>query len=412
MRAFKHALFGTPQARENDAFVRQDQRQQQSSPHGQTKNPIPPRVQRASSTPEKASGDLFAERKPGILITPGTGGNRRKTVSFGAAAKDCEHRGLSAKDTGSDETKAPERTSAPLKGNNQTTKLVSQQHPRGSTEFLLDDSSSVVRDAFDEVTTNMSFPRSSSGQYWKSEFDSYSTRSELEMKKLVRKEQVAKKYGKHRDNTASRLDQELRREQQKVGILEKQVEEYKTELEKCKKLLDQAKMQEDEARSVPRLRHAPGGHRSKSANASERPTHGEFDIHNQNSNEPLAMSRPSWRDRSVHEVQDVSDGALVSGQDLGPQLGTHQSIDIWAEAATKTQSAKKRESLIKGGQRAPLVPRSLNPDNATSGNRISGEDGIKKNPTSELTDERRQAARKRQAEKRSQREQHRTMDVQ
>lgn len=51
------------------------------------------------------------------------------------------------------------------------------------------------------------------------------------MRKLAKKEQLAKKYARHKDSEAATLAETLRHEQRRVADLEKQVSEYVNKLE-------------------------------------------------------------------------------------------------------------------------------------------------------------------------------------
>ena len=47
-----------------------------------------------------------------------------------------------------------------------------------------------------DVTLDLSLPRSASGRYWKDQYDSYSARSESEVKRFIIKQRVAKDYAR------------------------------------------------------------------------------------------------------------------------------------------------------------------------------------------------------------------------
>ncbi|KAI9718987.1 MAG: hypothetical protein M1828_006363 [Chrysothrix sp. TS-e1954] len=247
VRAFKQAIFGTPAPK--------------------VRPPRKPISATDISSPSK--------RPPGILLTPGTGGNnRRKTVSFGGpgdaarqlqkgpgafpslweekdAAKDADKKRASKlnqdlqnkQDLSLAESelqpaiaaatrsspRMPKRKSDPSRNADITasTKEGSTQNnkPKTSTH----DMDSVSNDA-EDATVTLTSPHSRSGRFWKSEYDNYARKSSLELRKFIKKEQVAKKWAKERDSAALKMEEELRHEQKKVARLEREVEEYNKNL--------------------------------------------------------------------------------------------------------------------------------------------------------------------------------------
>jgi hypothetical protein len=75
----------------------------------------------------------------------------------------------------------------------------------------------------EDVTTNLEEPRSQSGIYWKSEFESYRAKTNQEIKKLIQYRSIAKSYAKAKEAEASRLADKLRRYEGKVDRVERNV---------------------------------------------------------------------------------------------------------------------------------------------------------------------------------------------
>lgn len=101
-----------------------------------------------------------------------------------------------------------------------TTQLKSGQKPKAK-----DDS---------DITIDLGAPRSESGKYWKEQYESYAERSEKEMKKVVAKQQLAKKYAMKKDGEvtelATKLEQERKRFRQRERELEQQNKDYQERL--------------------------------------------------------------------------------------------------------------------------------------------------------------------------------------
>lgn len=221
-RAFKHLIWGTP-APEEMAKQRPHARRSTSEPdHKATQTP-PRRI--ASESAKRASlGEPSPGKQRGILLTPGIGGTRGKSVSF--EGKDRAGPNLSAP-TPRD---IPGRFPSPWTAKKEViltkeSKNISQQKPTPTSSQPRRRAASI-----DDITTDMSHPRSTSGTYWKSEYDMYSHKSTHEMKRLAKKEQLAKKYARHKDSEAATLAETLRHEQGRVAELEKQVSEYVSKL--------------------------------------------------------------------------------------------------------------------------------------------------------------------------------------
>lgn len=71
----------------------------------------------------------------------------------------------------------------------------------------------------------MDEPVSTSGRYWKSEFEAYQERVEQEMKRLTKYKKAAKSYARKKDMEAGELETKLAEEKQKVHKLQSEISE-------------------------------------------------------------------------------------------------------------------------------------------------------------------------------------------
>lgn len=252
MRAFKSAIFGTPAGEGNDPAVTKTR----ETPLIRKRNTIQPTVETTASeqqSKENSSSDtanqLSASPTKSILVTPGTTSNRRKTVSFGGTAFH--------DDPERDQALSRSHSAAPSSAGSVTSQWMSSQsdgkpRPRSKlTQSLLDakehptdelprlfgsprsDESSVknesnattraaVTEDHDE-TVDLNDPRSQSGQYWKTQFENYRKRTNLEMARLVYYQAGVKSYARKKDIEAMRLKRELHKEEEKVAEMERRV---------------------------------------------------------------------------------------------------------------------------------------------------------------------------------------------
>lgn len=237
-RAFKHLIWGTP-APEEMAKQRGHLRRTASESDEKTMK-TPPRRSTSEGTKKGYLTEPSPAKRPGILLTPGTGGLRRKTVSW-EGKEDAEMAVLKfdAK-TAATPRDVPGRYPSPwtakkeLVVEDEPEKTRSTKNKKTSTTDNLRPSprrrSSAPESTLDETTIDMSAPRSTSGTYWKSEYETYSSKSTAEMRKLAKKEQLAKKYARHRDEEAAQLAEALKREQQRARKLEEKVADYVAQL--------------------------------------------------------------------------------------------------------------------------------------------------------------------------------------
>lgn len=263
VRAFKTALFGTPHP---DFSERNDQEPLVQPKSGEDDKEIPlqevspSKIRRISpisktlGTP-MAKQDLFASPAKGILLTPGTGATRRKTVSFGALAIDaCGKSGLGKsievsgvtsgnasdlwglRDANSDQCGQTELTKTLFKARNE---IATKKRPVEATETR--PSTSREWPCYDygkekepkmvvEETIDFNKPCSRSGQHWKAEYEQYHEKSNREMKRIIRYSQVAKSYAAKKDTEAMDLGEKLRQQSIKVTSMEAKVAKLAAQL--------------------------------------------------------------------------------------------------------------------------------------------------------------------------------------
>lgn len=196
--------------------------------------------------------DLVASPAKGILLTPGTGATRRKTVSFGGMPVHIQERGkenqsqpldvlLNADaESGSDKTQ-PELSRNRHQSQSKLTKTLIELSRKGpgkeavikSSELngISDESisDSKAQEPVKETeppadtTVDLSQPRSRSGQHWKIEYEQYHRRSNREMKKIIKYGQNVKSYAVKKDSEASCLKEKLKQELSKVAAMEAKI---------------------------------------------------------------------------------------------------------------------------------------------------------------------------------------------
>lgn len=239
MNAFKHAIFGTPAAHDANKGSKKDNKNAKPDLKSAKAINLP--------QPDQDEPPLSPSKQPGgVLRTPGTASKGRKTVSFGSHVVDNEgKRGNTGKsgipndcpgkfpspwtpgtelklDPGSDKRPRTKLTEALLDA--RTTK----QPTPGQKPKARDDS---------DITIDLGAPRSESGRYWKEQYESYAEKSEREMKKVIAKQQLAKKFAMKKDGEvtelATKLEQERRKSRQRERDLEQQNGEFQERLRKA-----------------------------------------------------------------------------------------------------------------------------------------------------------------------------------
>ncbi|KAI6785083.1 uncharacterized protein J7T54_008177 [Emericellopsis cladophorae] len=218
-RAFKSAIFGA---------------QPREAPRS--------RQPRIAAAPE---GSQTPPAKPqGILLTPGTGANRQKRVSFGRDVKNTqgstEPKAHETKRTRLNEALEKARQKKVAATNKRTTTAAASDPPAPSSQTNVpddDDWEEEGNSSADEenlchhdITLDLNEPHSSSGRYWKEEFEKYHQEAKAELAKLLKYKQLAKSYAQQKDAEAVELAEKLRDEQAKVISMEQLIAENASEI--------------------------------------------------------------------------------------------------------------------------------------------------------------------------------------
>lgn len=199
----------------------------------------------------------------GILLTPGTAANRRKTVSFGNLDSGdgvkpeqpnhvAQHTvpGLEkvsetvspdeAKENSvSQSTFTKKQFEAQLDASKQrlSAHQVSSETPT-KKDTLADrgahdtspQAQSPAADTTVDFTIDLTKPRSQSGQHWKAEYERYQRNSAHELKKIIQHGQNVKSYAEKKDIEAINLQEKLKRELAKCASMEAKVSKLATQL--------------------------------------------------------------------------------------------------------------------------------------------------------------------------------------
>lgn len=252
VRAFKNALFGTPQP----AAVTDKRR------------PLPKKDGKPSISlstkdgEEKARPELNLSSSPvkpqGILVTPGTATLRRKQVTFGEHVVDNEGKKpitrsgipsncpgkfpssftpktIDSKSQESADTESSIKAAnlQPLRSNPISEVTSMSAYPSQNKTKDMEPKQITMPRAKDDadLTLTVLDPKSESGKYWKQQYISYSANSEEEVKKLIAKAKVAKDYAKKKDEEAMEVRQKLETERRKRQAREKALEKEVKDLQ-------------------------------------------------------------------------------------------------------------------------------------------------------------------------------------
>jgi hypothetical protein len=293
VRAFKHALFGTPQAitpapiaedvdlglsrRLTQRRARQPARKDLGRGKDRGgKNTAASAMNGAADLefpPIEAEGlPLSPSKRGGILMTPGTVTGRRKQVKFGEQVVDNEGKksrysksGLPDDCPGKFPSPWTPRTATPGQPK-KNLPVLTESSPEKSTRVPLAKVLDVGKTAASQssastnggraadkntpdilpetddvdITMDLSIPRSTSGTYWKEQYDSYSSRSELETKKLIAKHKLAKEYARKKDQEATLLLERVEILEAQLDLKSKQEMQLKQQIADMRGLLEQA----------------------------------------------------------------------------------------------------------------------------------------------------------------------------
>ncbi|EME42825.1 hypothetical protein DOTSEDRAFT_80429 [Dothistroma septosporum NZE10] len=258
VRAFKHAIFGTP------GTVQRPLRRHSEDETARRKHNARPGMLRPKSATETATLNGYEpaiEDEPlpsptkGILLTPGTATIRRKTVSFGdnvvdnegkkpmksvsGLPDDCPGKFPSPWSKSVIEPDSLEQSSEKPRGRSKLTEQLQQVRDESAKKKSRSSRQTRERDEQDD-TFDLAEPVSRSGKYWQQEYNIYRERTTREVRKLVEKTKSSRDYARKVDDENLQLKEDLNEERIKVEKLEERVLELQTQLKEY-----QAKMQDD-----------------------------------------------------------------------------------------------------------------------------------------------------------------------
>jgi hypothetical protein len=249
VRAFKHAIFGTPQPPPTIAPRRLSREESNSLPPAPT---LATSKESSNSVKNVDSSNLgLSPTKRGILVTPGTVRGRKKEVAFGSQVVDNEGKKKSRSGIPNScpgkfpspwTPKTEDVTDAKSKEEEKSLKAEEKKPKTRLTETLYEAKPTgtsprkvKVRAKDDaDITIDIMEPRSESGRYWKEQYQSYSRKSEEETKKLIAKQKLARDYARKKDDEANELRRQLESDRKKrhtrVQSLEQQVKDMREQL--------------------------------------------------------------------------------------------------------------------------------------------------------------------------------------
>ncbi|KAK5166142.1 uncharacterized protein LTR77_008403 [Saxophila tyrrhenica] len=241
VRAFKHAIFGTPQ-------TVQPKPRRNSSENGRPRNGDNKAARPGMTRPKSASdAQTLARQRPadppeplasptkGILLTPGTAAARKKNVTFGDHIFDNEQKrplNDSPAEEGAGEALANEsdlEDEQPEKRRGRGKLTEALEQARDESRKRKPKAEKRARKAAEDpidVPAEFEDPKTESGKYWKREYDIYRTNTQREVKKLVTKQRAAKSFAMAKDFECTELSDDLEQERKKVETLEAKMDEF------------------------------------------------------------------------------------------------------------------------------------------------------------------------------------------
>lgn len=255
IRALKSVFLGTPYAKQHQG-------------HGQTVvENAHPNQNEATQTSQFSSLNVAPSPTKGILVTPGTGVNKRKTVSFGNLIR--EDRDISGKsltgkaptlkaaiqqnhDSGCRENTSPQKTRQVVMTKSlfeaqldDSKRRISRKPAQMDREGLTIASSPQAHNPsslgqvrtvaqIGDATIDLNEPCSTSGKHWKGEYEQYHRKSNRELKRVIQHGQTIKSYAQRKDSEATCLKEKLGNELAKVSKMEARVSELATELARAR----------------------------------------------------------------------------------------------------------------------------------------------------------------------------------
>ncbi|KAI4177786.1 MAG: hypothetical protein LQ343_000250 [Gyalolechia ehrenbergii] len=266
VRAFKTALFGTPHPNQTDATVVEEKVGQETSSKPKSSPPAKfttPKTGSKSHASRAHKLTPFISPAKGILLTPGTAANRRKTVSFGNLDGEDgtkpEQSGHVAQPTISglekvSDTVLPEQAEVNLVSQPAFRKKLFETQLDASKQRLNAHQTSpetsaskdtpadsvphdvsfpaqyTAADTTVDFTVDLTKPRSQSGQHWKAEYERYQRNSDRELKKIIQHGRNVKSYAEKKDTEATNLQERVQHELAKCAAMEAKVSKLAMQL--------------------------------------------------------------------------------------------------------------------------------------------------------------------------------------
>lgn len=451
-RAFKHAIFGTPKPGETE---RKPRRRELDSRNGSASPDKDSRLPRRPLLAHSKSSTALASPAKGILLTPGTANNRRKTVSFGsreqvqaAIAKEAKEKATPKEIPGRFPTpyttkqqvndapndnknnpfpthptsSAPKRTlasdhdslsqrfkrlSTDARSLNQgvTKQTTTAMANAGPFDIWVDEAEAQAAgiashasraDSVPPMEKNKENKAPEAGDYWKNEYEAYATRSTREMKKLVKKEQVARKYAKDKDRELLQCQELLVKERDGSRELRDKAKRFEADL---------AAMRKENERLRKELQNLQASTSVKVKHSAER-----LKASIQEGRDAIeAESRPSSskgrldREKNVISSNIWADSLLAGHSERGAPPRRRPSKDSLKQEPVSGARRVKQDQPPSASNEAAEPPAAL-PDvghvpQSTRDTRMSKTE----KPDSGMSDERREAARKRLEERKKSR---------
>lgn len=413
VRAFKHAIFGTPQTVQPKPRRHSNTERERQRPT--VARPARPQLARPKSAGDAATLAIKQTDAPepmpsptkGILMTPGTAAAKRKTVTFGEHVVDNEVK----KSTENSRTglphdfpgkfpspwvqqsdKAEKDDATPNDRKRGRSKLTEELHKareesakrRGEIDSKRNDG----KEAGQEDDANYEEPASESGKYWKREYDIYRANTTREVKKLVTKQKAAKSFAREKDTQCTELADQLRQEKKKVDRLERRTTELEAQLKALQAQLD------SERKPSPTTAEQQTASRFSTARAAPTRTQ-SADSQVITSDKPAAISLEVPRPETKKTERSQSDSAEDRGtrttrtrhragnlptdiwtQNLAPSSPPAASHHLHAPAPT----IRGGRAVTSGTNLTPLKSLSMNANNKDRG---SGREAPQRSPTLE-----------------------------
>lgn len=356
VKAFKHAIFGTPAPEDlNNATRKFETKAKIAAVNAKFTDLPAPRTEDLSQSPTKRTN-------VGILMTPGTASKGRKTVSFGSQIEDNEGKTIGISRSGIPNNCPGKFPSPWTPGTELKMSTASDKRPRTRlTEALLDARTTTqpksgqkikARDDSD-ITIDLGAPRSESGKYWKEQYENYAERSEKEMKKVVAKQQLAKKFAMKKDSEVNELAQKLDQERRRFRSREKELEQQNKDYQERLRQAMAENMSTSMENAALRLRIATLEKSTLTASTSVQ-SKPDFSIHEDTSKEAIRLQKDSEAAVQASFAASVGKENSAPPRSRRTRRQTVPDTANEASASLKLGTAAGEASIILA--RSPVLP--------------------------------------------------------